>query len=59
MAFEEKYEKRSIDYIVNVIKRKVIGGLYAYPEFMFLLKISVLIILAFIIFTIFRNTFGL
>lgn len=51
MALEEKYQKASIDYWLALISRKFFSALSAYPEFVFMIKILIGIVVAFFIFT--------
>jgi len=57
MALEEKYQKASPDYWLALISRKIFNTLSAYPEFIFLLKILIGAVLAFLVFTILKKFF--
>jgi hypothetical protein len=58
MALEEKYQKASIDYWLALISRKFYSTLSAYPEFVFVLKILIGIIVAFFVFNILGRFIG-
>ncbi len=58
MSIEEKYQKASIDYWLALISRKFLGTLSAYPEFVFMIKILIGIVVAFLIFTLIGKFIG-
>ncbi len=58
MSIEEKYQKASIDYWLALVSRKFWSTLSAYPEFVFMIKILIGIIVAFLIFTLIGKFIG-
>ncbi len=59
MSVEEKYQKDSIDYWLALVSRKFWSTLSAYPEFVFMIKILIGIIVAFLVFTLIGKFIGL
>ncbi len=57
MDINEKYQKPTLDYYASFIWRKIISGMLAYPEFIFMAKILLGLALAVIFFVIFRRIF--
>lgn len=58
MSIEEKYQKASIDYWLALISRKFWSTLSAYPEFVFMIKILIGIVVAFLVFTLIGKFIG-
>jgi len=56
---QDKYSKPKSDYYASIFWRKIVNALFAYPEFVFLFKILVGLVAAFLVFTLFRRFFGL
>jgi len=59
MAFEEKYQKNNLEYIVAMVWRKLSTSILAYPEFIFLGKIILGLFTATLLFYLFNKYFGL
>lgn len=52
MSIEEKYQKTSIDYWLALVYRKFWNTILAFPEFVFMFKILIGLLITFLIFNL-------